>query len=388
MLANGSVLVIGGETGSNAAPQPNLEIVPKPVGGDTVVHLDWLERTDPNNLYPFVFILPSTRVFVAYWNEARILDPVTFDTYKSLPNAPGSVKDFLSGRSYPLAGAAMIFPQKAPYTDPLRVIMCGGSTEGAGEALDNCVTIAPEAPNPTWTIERMPSRRVMACMVALPDGTFMIMNGAHQGLAGFGLSNDPNLSALLYDPERPLGERISILNTTIVARLYHSELTLLPDGRVMISGSDPQHYNEDGSEKYPEEFRIEVYIPPYLNQGFRQPEFNISNADWAYGGKYTITNVNLYQGTTANMRISLLSASSSTHGSSMGARTIFPAFTCAGTTCSITAPPNAGVSPPAWHQLFILDGPTPSHSKWVRIGGDPAKLGDWPDLPGFKLPGV
>lgn len=64
MLANGTILVIGGETGSNASPQPNLEILPKPEGGDTVVELEWLKRTDPNNLYPFIFILPTERVFV------------------------------------------------------------------------------------------------------------------------------------------------------------------------------------------------------------------------------------------------------------------------------------------------------------------------------------
>jgi hypothetical protein len=61
-------------------------------------------------------------------------------------------------------------------------------------------------------------------MVALPDGTFLIVNGAVQGVAGFGLANDPNLSALLYDPSKPFNQRISILNTTIVARLYHSEV--------------------------------------------------------------------------------------------------------------------------------------------------------------------
>lgn len=64
MLANGTIVIIGGETGSNAEAQPNLEILPKPPGGDTVVHLEWLARTDPNNLYPFVFVLPSTRIFV------------------------------------------------------------------------------------------------------------------------------------------------------------------------------------------------------------------------------------------------------------------------------------------------------------------------------------
>ncbi|KAF9466725.1 copper radical oxidase [Collybia nuda] len=388
MLANGSILVIGGETGSNASPQPNLEILPKPEGGDTVVELDWLARTDPNNLYPFIFILPSERVFVGYWNEARILDPATFDTVQELPNIPGDVDNFLGGRTYPLEGAAMLFPQYPPYTDPLRVLICGGSGEGANKVLDNCVSIAPEEPNPSWVLERMPSRRVMACMVALPDGTFMIMNGAKQGVAGFGLANDPNFDAVLYDPTLPIGQRMSVLNSTTIARMYHSEAFLLPDGRIMISGSDPQTNNPDGTVKYPEEFRIEVYIPPYLNQGFRQPEYNITNTDWAYGESYTISDVKLYQGTTAGMRVSLLAAASSTHGNTMGSRTIFPAFTCAGTTCTITAPPNAGVSPPGWHMLFILDGPTPSYSRWVRIGGDPSQLGNWPQLPGFNPPGM
>ena len=65
MLPNGSILVLGGEPGSNnVMNQPNLEILPKPAGGDTVVSLDWLAQTDPNNLYPFVIVLPSTHIFV------------------------------------------------------------------------------------------------------------------------------------------------------------------------------------------------------------------------------------------------------------------------------------------------------------------------------------
>jgi hypothetical protein len=95
-------------------------------------------------------------------------------------------------------------------------------------------------------------------MVSLPDGTIMIMNGAHHGAAGFGLAEDPNLNALLYDPTQTVGSRFSILNNTIVARMYHSEASLLPDGRVLISGSDPQTFWANGTARYPEEFRIEV----------------------------------------------------------------------------------------------------------------------------------
>jgi hypothetical protein len=380
MLPNGSILVIGGETGSNAGPQPNLEILPTPAGGNTVVNLDFLNRTDPNNLYPFVIVLPSANLFVGYYNEARILEPKTFTTILQLPNIPGAVNNFLAGRTYPLEGSAVPLPQHAPYTDPLEILICGGSTIGAGFALDNCVTIAPEAETPTWTLERMPSKRVMPCIAALPDGTYLILNGALQGVAGFGLANTPNLNAILYDPTQPIGSRMSILNNTIVARLYHSEATLLPDGRVLVSGSDPQ------DAENPEEFRIEVYVPPYLNQGFTQPTFTVPVNDWTYGGQFQITNVKLFQ--NSGLRVSLVAATSSTHGNTMGARTIFPAFTCAGATCTITAPPNNGVAPPGWHQLFILDGPTPSHSQWVRIGGDPSQLGNWPQLPGFTTPGL
>ncbi|KAI9440955.1 copper radical oxidase [Lactarius indigo] len=385
VLSNGSVLVIGGENSESGPANPTLEILPRVPGGNTRVSLDWLVRTDPNNQYPFVHILPSGLIFVGYYNEARLLDPVTFATVKVLPNIPGSVTNPLAGRTYPYEGASVLLPQYAPYTDESTVMICG-SSDSSGSALDNCVSVQPESKIPTWVIERMPSKRVMPCMVALPDGTFMIINGAQQGVAGFDGADDPNLSALLYDPSQPVGARISILNSTTIARMYHSEATLLPDGRVLVSGSDPNPY--DVKRKFPEELRIEVYIPPYLNEGLTQPIVTIPNTDWAYGGRYQIM-VQLFHGPTSSMRVSLVAATSSTHSNTMGGRTIFPAFSCSGNNvCTVTAPPNSKVSPPGWYQLFILDGRTPSHGVFIRIGGDPAKLGNWPALPGFHLPGV
>ena len=64
VLSNGSVLIMGGETGANAPANPTLEILPRVPGGSTLLFLDWLERTDPNNLYPFLHVLPSNRIFV------------------------------------------------------------------------------------------------------------------------------------------------------------------------------------------------------------------------------------------------------------------------------------------------------------------------------------
>ncbi len=154
MMPNGSILVVGGEEGSNGAPVPSLEILPFPEGGE-VIYCDYLNRTDPYNLYPFLAVLPSGGFLIAYYNEARILDEVTLETQRVLPNIPGAVNDFLGGRTYPFEGTAMILPQYAPYTDPITVIICGGSVPGPEIALDNCVSIQPEVAGANWTIERM-----------------------------------------------------------------------------------------------------------------------------------------------------------------------------------------------------------------------------------------
>ncbi|KAL8910379.1 MAG: hypothetical protein Q9171_004333 [Xanthocarpia ochracea] len=376
IMSNGTMLIVGGQDGSNGAPVPSLEVLPRSGG---VIDMEWLRRTDPYNLYPFLFVLPTGGIFVGYYNEARILDPVTFETVRTLPQIPGNVNNPNAGRTYPLEGAAMMLPQYAPYSDPVTMLICGGSTNGASLVTDNCVSIQPENPSSNWTIERMPSQRVMPCMTALPDGTFFIGNGATKGVAGFGLATDPNLNAVLYDPSKPVNQRMTVMANTTIARMYHSEAITLQDGRVLISGSDPQ------SNAYPQEYRVEVFEPPYYLNGLPKPAFTIQNKDWAYGQQISIT---ITAGGSSNMRASLLGAVSSTHGNSMGQRTIFPGFSCAGNTCTVTAPPDAKICPPGWFQLFILDGPTPSMSTWVRIGGDPAQLGNWPPSKTFTKPGI
>lgn len=81
---------------------------------------------------------------------------------------------------------------------------------------------------------------------------------------------------------------------------------LNPDGSI----------NEDLS--YPEEYRVEVYIPPYLVDGRTQPTFTITNTDWEYGQQYSIV-VQLAHGTTSTMRVSILGGMSLVlHGQQFG----------------------------------------------------------------------
>lgn len=277
----------------------------------------------------------------------------------------------------------MLLPQRYPFADPLGVLICGGSTIGVANALDNCVSIHPDVANPTWQLERMPSFRVMPIAAPLPDGTYFVGGGAHHGVAGFGLATDPNLNALLYDPAKPLGRRFTVAANTTIARMYHSEAITLLDGRVLVSGSNP----EDGVN--PEEYRVEVFIPPYLLIGLPRPTFILASAnrDWSWGQ----TGIPFILGAAAHngaITVTLLGAVSSTHGNSMGARTMMPRVSCAGTSCKVDAPPNRYVCPPGWYQFFVLDGGIPAVGVYVRIGGDPRSLGTWPQEPGFSQPGV
>lgn len=375
VMPNGSMLIVGGENGSNGPPVPNMEILPR-VG--PLKHAQFLLDTDPNNLYPFLAVLPSGGIFIQYYNEGRILDERSLDTIKILPKAPASVNDDNGGRTYPLEGTMVLLPQKFPYIENLEVLVCGGG--GAGWGLDNCVTTQPDAANPEWTIERMPSRRVLTCMTTLPDGTFMIMNGAEEGVAGFGLADVPNLNAVLYDSRKPKHQRMSILGNTTIPRMYHSEAVLMDDGRVLVSGSDP----EDG--KHPQEYRLEVYLPPYLTSGKPRPAFTIENNDWINGAEYHFT----VTAGSPNIKVSLLGSEASTHGNSMGSRMLEPHVDCdSWPVCTVAAPPGPYIAPPGWYRMFVLDDGIPSVASWVRIGGDPASLGNWPNVKDFQpLPGV
>lgn len=154
-LSNGSILVIGGEDGSDGPMVPNCEVLPKPAGVTEPTHLDYLANVEKINSYPFVAVLPSGSMFFAQYNEARLISQVDFQSIKLLPQMPGAVNNPASGRDYPLQGTMMLMPQYAPYSDPLEILICGGTSDGANFGLDNCISMEPDVEGAQWTIERM-----------------------------------------------------------------------------------------------------------------------------------------------------------------------------------------------------------------------------------------
>ncbi|KAJ3110105.1 hypothetical protein HDU96_006899 [Phlyctochytrium bullatum] len=382
-LGNGSFAVIGGTSDAGQTyAESSIEILPS--NGFPLQESTFLKETHPNNLYPFPYVMPSGKILMIADNRAVLMDSATFDVVSELPKIPGNPAGDngealgRGGRTYPNSGASVLLPIMPPYNEPVEVMVCGGSEGCELSAIGNCMRIKPEVENSEWINERMPFSRVMHNMVALPDLTFLIVNGAEHGQSGWGgRAKKPVKTAVLYDPFKPSNQRFSILNTTDIARMYHSGAQLLHDGRVLISGSDPLDV------EFPEEWRLEYYYPPYLTSGLPRPTLSIENGGsekaFAYGGSITVK-AKIPSGNLNAVRATIISPGSNTHGAHFGQRSFGATIKHVGGDNFLVGPlPSSDhVMPAGNYLLFVLDGPTPSEGQWIRVGPSFPDLDAWP----------
>jgi hypothetical protein len=84
---------------------------------------------------------------------------------------------------------------------------------------------------------------MLACLV-FPTiaGDVVLSHGAQAGCYGYPLSNGSRINSFpafwptLYQPDRPVGQRTTILQATPVARMYHSHVRLLTPVDFGLSG--------------------------------------------------------------------------------------------------------------------------------------------------------
>ena len=100
--------------------------------------------------------------------------------------------------------------------------------------------------------------------VLLPDRTVFVSGGSLKQ------ESEPlaRLQAELCEPET---DAWRLMATATVPRLYHSTALLLPDGRVLAAGGNPEggHSVTWLPPDPEEEMRLEVFSPPYLFRGPR-----------------------------------------------------------------------------------------------------------------------
>jgi len=327
------------------------------------------------------------RLFVFANTKAIIFDWGTKSIVKRLPNLPGPP------RSYPQTGTSVVLPLSPEENYATIVMICGGSKtfdiKSPGE--NSCGKINLSNINTAkWEMEDFGGiGRVMPDAVLLADGKIMFLNGAGIGIAGFNKFNSgtkkftftadkPVLTPVLYDHKAAPQKRFTRLASQSIPRMYHSVATLLPDGRVFITGSNPNGSVKSGTGvTFPTQYQNQIYKPPYffrnvpiatiksvagktkLNQGAILVKYN------------QISKVTLQISTKdVNFSAAVVRFGFITHSTNMSQRYVVATIkstTLVSTVNGISTfeldvlmPPNGNMIPPGRNYLFINNKGVPS----------------------------
>ena len=129
-----------------------------------------------------------------------------------------------------------------------------------------------------------------------------------------------------------------------VDRLYHAGALLLPDGRVMAAGSNP--------ERRMNELRIEIFRPPYLFRGSR-PVISKYPPNVSYGKEFEVET----DDASHINAVALMHPSVTTHCVNTEQRYIGLEYKQKNSnTLLVNVPSNRNVIPPGYYMLFAISG--------------------------------
>ncbi|CAE6496888.1 unnamed protein product [Rhizoctonia solani] len=394
-LEDGSLIIIGGNQWGgfvNSAGQNNPTYEFFPSRGDPV-GLNILTTTLPANLYPLTWLLPSGNLLIQSNWKTEVFDYKANKEYL-LDEIPHAV------RTYPASGGTVMLPLTPKNNFTATVMFCGGSdlqpdqwTEtwaiAAYPADSTCVKISPDVSAEWENDDSLPEGRTLGSMILLPTGEIFMVNGANLGVAGYGnvswaigqsYADQPIYKPIIYNPDAPAGSRWSRdgLGDSTVARMYHSGATILPDGSVFVSGSNPNaDYNAGKNVKYPTEYRVERFYPLYYSKHRPEPVGLLSQL--TYGGNYF--NVSLSSedlgGSASNIakaKVVIIRPGFSTHALNMGQRYIQLDSSYTGNEDNSGVlhvsqlPPNPAIFPPGPALVFVVVDGVPSIGQTIMVG--------------------
>ncbi|KAI0262623.1 glyoxal oxidase [Gloeopeniophorella convolvens] len=438
-LADGSVVLIGGFVSGgyinrnfpNQDPlfegggaEPTFEFFPARSQPPAI--MNFMGKTSGLNAYALAYLMPSGKMFVQA-NYSTILWDYDANVETPLPDMPGQIT-----RVYPASGANAMLPLTPANNYTPTLLFCGGQDMADNEwgnysfpaintwdkpAVSDCQRITPEPTDGSAPVyvqdDSLIDPRTMGQFIALPDGTFLLLNGARNGTAGYAqatgqtpnfgdmpwgesLSADPVFQPAIYNPNAPAGHRWSNagLGSSKLPRLYHSSAILLPDGSVMVAGSNP-NIDVNLTTVFPTTYTAEYFYPLYFAASNRPQPQNIPTT-LSYGGNpFDITvPSSSYSGSgndaAANTTVWMIRPGFTTHGLNMGQRIMQLNNTYTvqdnGTIILHTAqpPPNAALFQPGPAFLFVTIDGIPSNGTYVIVGN--GQVGAQPTAPASVLP--
>ncbi|CAI9112828.1 OLC1v1013321C1 [Oldenlandia corymbosa var. corymbosa] len=384
---NDQVIVVGGQRIFT------YEFVPKSSSESKSFDLPFLHRTyesksKGNNLYPFLHLSSDGNIFIFANRDSILFDYKRRKVVKTYPRIPMD-----GSRSYPSTASSVILPLDHKHSFlKVEVMICGGAVRGAYAAarggrflkgLNSCGRMVITGNNHKWRMEKMAGPRIMSDMVILPTGHVLIINGARRGCAGWKHAASPALHPFLYKPEKSPGRRFSILKATKIPRMYHSTATLLPDGRVLVAGSNPNKRYEYTNVKYPTELRLQAFVPDHMDRKFNHRRaHNVSitastkeGSTVVYGGEFEVRFL-LRKINRNGVKFTAHFPPFTTHSISMNQRML--KLRCkemvkdkdGWVNATVEAPPSSIVAPAGYYLLTVVNGGIPSTSNWIRFANN------------------
>ena len=369
-LADGRVLAVAGLT--SHFPWAFLRKIEAFVPGTGWSKLRHASRWMP--LYPRLHLLPDGRVFYSgsynthhtfpfslWWFPTATLDPAT-GTWRVIGRPRQSERE---------EGACVLLSLDPPGYRA-RILLIGGGTPSGKTATNAVESIDMGDSTPRWNeAPPMQFSRYYCYAVLLPDGNVLVLGGrngkmGHAGMPGPMRGAD---GEIMHDPLAVLTPELfdvgagtwTALAPMAVDRQYHSNAILLPDGRVMMAGSNPA--------RGVNELRIEILRPPYLFRGPR-PVIDDAPLAVAYGVEFDVETPEADDVDGA----ALVSPTATTHCVDPGQRCVRLEIRGRATDrLTLAAPTNPNAAPAGPYLLFLLRNGVPSEGRFmtVRSGSAP-----------------
>ncbi|WP_434589936.1 galactose oxidase-like domain-containing protein [Streptomyces sp. A5-4] len=306
--------------------------------------------------YPAIFLMNNGKLFYSGSNagygpadegrEPGVWDLAT-NKFKKIPG--------LSDPDRMETSATVRLP---PAQDEKFMVIGGGGVGESEKSSEKSRLVDLKQPNPRFKDgdslaegTRYPSASL------LPDDSVLVTGGSHDYR---GRGGSDVLEARMYDPKADKYRRVA---DPAVGRNYHSGSLLLPDGRVMIFGSDSLYSDKANTRPGVFEQRVEIYTPPYLFRDAR-PALTGGPKTVRRGGTATFKSAQA----TAIKDAKLMRPSAVTHVTDTDQRTVALDLKKTKDGISVTVPKNRALVPSGYYMLFVTDDRgTPSKGIWIEV---------------------